>query len=170
TLRQQIERVMPQAHQIFITLLSINPGALQAQNIWRAFEQSALLYGINESQHVQILFETYEADALHQLALPPVKRRKYSVYEQVGIRHMGGRIPLPSDDLHHLQSHQLLYLGHHVLLALSFGRFFYRNPLFTELHDVLYRKIAAPHQLQHLLLQFLQRHQHTLTEEASNGD
>ncbi|RLM17645.1 hypothetical protein BIY29_19035 [Brenneria alni] len=169
TLRQQTERVMPQAHQIFITLLSINTGELQAEDIWRAFEQSASLYGINASRRTQPLFETYEADALRLQKLPPIKRRKYSAYDQLGIRHMGGRIPLPSDDLHHLQPHQRLYLGHHVLLALSFGRFFYCNPLFTVLHDGLYRK-TDPYQTCHFLLQFLQRHQRILMEEAPNDD
>ncbi|WP_053221225.1 hypothetical protein [Pectobacterium brasiliense] len=169
TLRQQTERVMPQAHQIFITLLSINPGALQAENIWRAFEQSALLYGINTPQRIQALFETYEADALRQLALPPVKRRTYSAYEQLGIRQMTGNMPLPSDDLQHLQQHQLICLGCHVLLALSFGRLFYCNPLFSGLHDGL-RRDSEPRQLCHFLLQFLQQHQRVLMEETSNDN
>lgn len=169
TLRQQIERVMPQTHQIFLTLLSLNPSVLRAENIWRAFEQSASLYGINTPQRILALFEIYEADALRQLALPAVKRRKYSAYEQLGIRQMTGNMPLPSDDLQHLQLSQLLYLGHHVLLALSFGRFFYDNPLFTVLHDGLYQK-ADLRQTCHFLLQFLQQHQHTLMEEASNDD
>lgn len=169
TLRQQTERVMPQAHQIFITLLSINPAALQAENIWRAFEQSALLYGIDTSKAVQTLFETYEADALSRLKLPPVSRQQYSAYELLGMRHMTGRIFLPSDDLQHLQLNSLICLGHHVLLALSFGRFFYSNPLFTALHDGLYQK-SDPRQVCHFLLQFLQQHRRTLMEEASNDD
>ncbi|MFC3393921.1 hypothetical protein [Brenneria rubrifaciens] len=169
TLRQQTERVMPQAHQIFITLLSINPGALQAENIWRAFEQSASRYGINTPQRIQTLFETYETDALHQLKLPPVRRQQYSAYELLGMRHMTGRIRLPSDDLQHLQLNQLLCLGHHVLLALSFGRFFYCNPLFTVLHDGLYQK-TDPRQICHFLLQFLRQHRRALMEEAPNDD
>lgn len=168
TLRQQTERVMPQAHQVFLTLLAINPDTLQAENIWRAFEQSTSLYGMTKPQRIQTLFEIYEADALRQLALPPMTRRRYTAYEQLGIRHMTGHSPLPSDDWQHLQTHQLLSLSHHILLALSFGRFFYCNPLFAVLHDGLYQK-TEPRQNQQFLQQFLQQHQRTLMEEASNG-
>ncbi|MFP1816856.1 hypothetical protein ACLEC2_13810 [Lonsdalea quercina] len=169
TLRQQAERVIPQAHQIFITQLSINTGELQAEDIWRTFEQSASLYGINTPQRRQTLFETYEADALRLQKLPPIERRKYSAYELLGMRHMTGRVLLPSDDLQHLQLKQLICLGHHVLLALSFGRFFYRNPLFTDLQNGLYQK-PDPRLVCHFLLQFLQRHQRILREEAPNDD
>ncbi|ROP58141.1 hypothetical protein EDF81_3304 [Enterobacter sp. BIGb0383] len=160
-LRQQIDKNLPSMHMVFQHFLQTAAHSLSAEDIWPAFSQMAVLRGVQTPARLQRLFTTLEADALALLHLPPIARRKYSAYDLAGLRHMGRAVPLPTEGLHILNPQQLSGFIYHILLALSFGRFYRRNPLFTTLHRLLKQ---PPQQHNALLRQFLQGHQNTLRE------
>lgn len=162
-LRRQTENALPDMHLLFLDLLNTPYEKLQSKDIWAAFRHSALLRGLNDPKYIQKLYELYEADALHSLGIPPIERRHYSAYELAGIRYMGGKIPQPGDDLHFLEPYQLAQLSCYVLLALSLGRFFYLNPLYGALHNVL-KEVAEPARYYPHLKSFLLQHRQTLLE------
>lgn len=160
-LRKQNEESLLSTHTVFQHILQTTANTLRVDDIWPAFSQMAILRGVQTPERLQGLFATLESDALALLHLPPIERRKYSAYDLAGLRHMGRAVPLPTEGLHILNPQQLRGFMHHILLALSFGRFYRRNPLFTTLHTLLKQ---SPQQHTALLQQFLQGHQHILRE------
>lgn len=118
-------------HDITVGLLRLPDGQCDDEQLWRSLQQVLSLRDIpDDEQHA--CYCCYEADACERYALPAINHVNLNDNEIRGYRYYGKRLPQPSDDLRNLPSLSRSRVLAHILLAITFGRHFHRNPLFTH--------------------------------------
>lgn len=163
TLRRiRLEAMLPQMLARIEAVLA-RDDTTTMEHVWRVFQELASLRGVVDDERVLDLLEIYEADAFRLLRLAPLRRKRLTAADRRVYAHINWPLPQPTDEYRALEPQTCLWLGRHLLLAVTYGRDFYRNPLLLPLRRIL-AETATPSQQTPALQAFLQRHRHALTE------
>lgn len=132
-LRQQHEQAQPLMHGISATLLLARSDSLTEESLWSALLRMMTHRGL-EPGSAKALYLRYEADGCRRHKLPVPPHQVLDGAQEQAYRYYAKRLPQPSDDLLNLAALPRMLLLEHILLAITFGRFFYVNPLLGALH------------------------------------
>lgn len=165
--RQQLEKQLPLMHDITLSMLEAPAQYEDPSRLWHALTQLMTLRGIAHETH-QARYCLYEADACARYALTCPSHKTLDGNQIRGYHYYGMRIPQPSDDLKQLaplSRHQVLL---HIVLAITFGRFFNHNPLFSPWVKPL-DELQCPRESCRLLAQELIAHQQALKDTPTHA-
>lgn len=162
--RKRLESMLPQRLARIEEMLSREETALM-EIVWDDFRGWASWYGIVEEDRVLDLFEIYEADAFRLHRRKPPQRKRLTASDRQTHARIHWPLPQPADPYREFAPLVSQVIGRLVLLAMAYGRTFYRNPLLQPLHQILAE--TSPPSLQTTALRaFLQQHRHALTEHS----
>ncbi|WP_342649324.1 hypothetical protein [Pseudomonas sp. REB1044] len=167
THRQQLEKQLSRMHDITLSMLEAPAQRENPNQLWHALAQLMTLRGIAGETH-QDSYRQYEADAFDRYGLALTSHQALSGNQLLAYQHYGMRIPQPSDDLRQLDPlsrHRVLM---HIALAITFGRFFNHNPLFSPWVQPL-EELQCPRERGRQLARELNAHQHALKDALSHA-
>lgn len=167
THRQRLERILPSMHELTLALMRDLEPDKGNDPRWLSIARLMSLRGIAADRHYDS-YCLFEADACKRYTLPAITHKQLNGNETMAYRHYGMRIPQPSDDLKRLERLPRHRVLQHILLALTFGRYFHFNPLFTPWVCAL-DDLECPREAIRLLTEQLGTHQRALTEELADA-
>ncbi|KFF32173.1 hypothetical protein ACM7HV_26860 [Pseudomonas paraeruginosa] len=161
--RKRLETRLPQMLARIEQMLAREDTALM-ETVWDDFRKWARSWhGIAEEDQVLDLFEIYETGAFQLHRRKPPQRKRLTASDRQTYARINWPLPQPADPYREFAPQVSLMIGRLVLLAMAYGRTFYRNPLLQPLHQILVETPTSP--LQTTALQaFIRQHRHALTE------
>lgn len=167
THRQHLEKQLSRMHDIALSMLEAPAQSEDPNHLWHALGQLMTLRGIACETH-QASYRLYEADAFARYALAHTAHQELSGNQLLGYQHYGMRIPQPSDDLRKLAPLSRHHVLLHIALAITFGRFFHHNPLFSLWVKPL-DELQCPRERGRQLARELIAHQQALKDALSHA-